>query len=652
MARLFRFKDTDTLPLFKPESSWRPPSFADLPSWEGAKRIGLDIETRDDLIKKYGPGVRRGGYIVGVSFAIEDGPKFYLPVRHSGGDNMDPDKVFQYLKDQAKVFRGDICGANLSYDIDYLAEAGVKYWHCGFRDIQVAEPLLNENRLQYSLEALSQIYGFPGKTEGVLRDAAAAYGIDPKQHLWKLPARYVGLYAEDDADLPLKILRKQERLIDEQGLWDIYNLERKVQPILIQMRRHGVRIDFDHLDKVRSWTIQQEQIMLDEIFRRTQVRIALDEINKKKLTAAALDSAGLPYELTPTKQPRINTELLVPYAKDNKVASAILHAKYLNKLRNTFVESILNHQTNGRIHATLNQLKRQGQNSDTVLGAGPGRMSSSDPNLQQQPGRKPSWWGLDVPVHIFWRKIYLPDEGGKWAAMDYSGQEPRMLVHFSAICGCPGAQKAVNDLINGGDFHDSTTELAFGVTKGSTDHKKFKFLRGRAKIIFLGLVYGMGEGKLCRTLGFPVEVIQIKGEDREVAGDEGKAFLREFHSRVPFLSDIKARVEATAWNRRYIRTLLGRHIHYERGFGNERKALNNLIQGSSADQTKLAMVKIYEAGYKLQLQVHDECDTTVYSKDEALGIAEIMRTCVDLKVPSVVDVEIGDSWGHSMEATA
>ncbi|MCP4994036.1 MAG: hypothetical protein GY934_09690 [Gammaproteobacteria bacterium] len=944
------WKDTDTPPLFRPESNWRPPRFEDLPqSWKGIKRIGLDTETRDDDLRKTGPGVRRGGYIVGVSFAIEDGPKFYLPARHREGDNMDEKRVFQYLRDRAQEFTGSIVGANLGYDLDYLAEEGITYWDkADFRDVQVAEPLLNENRLQYSLEALCKVHGLPGKSEEGLRDAAQAYHIDPKSMMWKLPARYVGLYAEDDALRPLQLLRRQERLIDEQGLWDIYDLERQVQPILVRMRRHGVRINFSHLDKVEAWTIEQEMLMLDEIFSRTGIRICLDEINKKTLTARVLDSAGLPYDSTPTGQPKINTDLLAPLASKNRIASLILHVKYLNKLRNTFVKSIRTHQVNGRIHTTFNQLKRQGQNSDNVVGAGPGRMSSSDPNLQQQPGRKPTWWTLDMAVAKFWRKIYLPDEGGMWAAMDYCfssdtevltekgfikfnnlnrteklaqyddgvityaqpvayqaipytgdmvhihgkrqvdmlvspehrclltgadgknmkwvqaqspwgtgatiaqsgmlvgdhilpkqtiqeavilqadgayrkthyrvwlkrqdkidrimeitgqgpdyvctkkaagtcfnlkpntlvlpgpykifnrellltltsslreifiqelkhwdgstkshvyytssrqnaeivqeialltgyrsnivprtrpgrkigyvvslnkkpgtyiktlqkdtipytgdtiycvtmpkstvivrrngrvsvcgqcGQEPRLLTHFANICKCPGAPEAAHaaNTDPNWDFHDTTTELAFGATAANTEPNQFKFLRGRAKIIFLGLVYGMGGGKLCRSLGFPVELREIHGEMREVAGPEGVRFLEEFHKNVPFLSEIKQLVEAVAWNRRHIITLGGRHIHYEPGFGNERKALNNLIQGSAADQAKIAMVQIYKNGGTLQLQVHDEFDTTVYTKEEAYAMAETMKSCVTLTVPSDVDVELGQSWGHSME---
>lgn len=996
-----KWNDTWTPPLFGPESAWRPPSMSELPaSWEGAQRVGVDIETHDPTLNSggptgrgLGPGVRRDGKVIGVSFAIEGGPKHYLPWGHVGGDNMDKDKVIQYLKDQAKIKTYSVVGANLGYDTDYLAELGIDFLDHDLRDIQVAEPLLNENKLKYSLDATALDYGFEGKDETLLLEAAKAYNLHPKKDMWKLPARFVGRYAEEDADLPLRLIRKQEHLIDTQGLQGIYDLERRIQPILVRMRRHGVLIDFDHLDRVEKWTIEQELLMLQEIFNRTNIRIRLDEINKKTLTSAALDAGGLPYDYTPTGEPKIDTALLLPLAKHDKLANAIIHAKYLNKLRNTFVASIRSHETNGRIHSTLNQLKRQEEGSEEAIGAGPGRMScvpksneiltkrgwkkwdelvlgedvmgynvltdnyewtvlqkihdtgfapvgivkavrghgapgpislpqgfyctkehkwvihhpkikgfigpennprgfrkllmpttkmpapaseksiltpiqafvfgwyltdgwlikgkrsirhsmcvgvlkkssisqlssylnkyltdteythntylkilpgtndhkrtvhhfyfrahwfneiyektrdldpsqvilqlseesralmflamlegdgsmrqrerttkagrydrfgalefhnkrtweffsllslaqgqpygvcrtktignkfflnfhllqtagltnknhkwrpekeedtwcpqtglgtwvmrqgkricvtgnSSSPNLQQQPGRLPEWWALDMPVHIFWRKIYLPDEGGKWAALDFSGQESGMLVHFSSLCGSPGAEKAVQDLINGGDFHDSTTELAFGATRQNTDAVTFKNLRGNAKQIFFGLVYGMGGGKLCRKLGFSVEEIEIHGEMREMAGPEGKKFLEEFHRKVPFLNDIKERVTNVAWNRRHIISLLGRHIHYERGFGNERKALNNLIQSSAADQVKKAMVDIYDAGHTLQLQVHDECDTTIYDERAAKEMAEIMEHCVELCVPSVVDIELGKSWGHSME---
>jgi len=636
------------MPMFKPDCDWRPPSLSDLPtSWDGAGRVGIDCETKDVDLKRLGPGVRRkDSYIVGISFAIEDGPSFYLPMRHRGGDNMDAAKVIQYLKDRAKTFTGTLCGANIGYDLDWLAEEGIVFRQASFKDIQVAEPLIDENQFSYSLETLAEKYGFPGKDETMLRDAASAYGLDPKKDLWQLPGRYVGAYGAHDSELPLAILRKQEKIIDDVDLWKIYDLECQVTPVLVKMRRRGIRIDFDQLSKVEKFTIEKEQEFLQVIYDKTGVRIQVDEINKTKLVIKACNVAQIPYGWTepsdkfPDGQPSVKKEFLLPNA-DHPVVNSILEARAYNKVRNTFVRSIRDHAVNGRIHCTFNQLRRQDDNSDEVKGAGPGRLSSCDPNLQQQPSRHPV-------LGKMWRAIYLPDEGGRWAACDYSQQEPRLFVHFAHIAGCPGTQAAIDKFFAGYDWHDMTTEMAFGIKKDD-DPEKFAKLRKRAKAVFLGLTYGMGQAKMCRSCGFATEIINIRGAEREVAGPEGRAFLEEFNRKVPFLNDIKERVERVAWNRRYIRTLLGRHIHYPPGLNMERKALNNLIQGSAADQTKLAMVLLDKENFRFQLQIHDEIDITVYDEKTAKDMAEIMTNCVPLVVPSKVDVEIGANWGDSME---
>lgn len=649
------------LPMFKPDSDWTAPNLSDLPSWDGVGRIGLDTEGYDPTLTTLGPGVRRDGHTVGISFAFEDGPAYYLPMRHHGGGNLDPDKVEAYMKDQAKTYTGDICGANLQYDLDFLAERDIVFRKASFKDIQVAEPLIDENQLSYSLDTLAKKYGFMGKDETLLSEAATAYALDRKKDMWQLPAKYVGPYATEDAVLPLKILRKQERVIDDQELWDIYELECKVLPVLVKMRRRGIRIDFDQLDKVEKLTIEKEKEFLDIIYHETGVRIRVNEITKPKLVIAALDVAQIPYGRTepsskyPDGQPSVKKEFLEPN-KDLPLVNAILEARSYNKIRNTFAKSIRNHQVNGRIHTTFNQLRRQDDNSDDVKGVGPGRLSACNPNLQQQPSRHPV-------LGKMWRSIYLPDEGGRWVSLDYSQQEPRLFVHYAHIAGCPGTQAAVDGLYKGLDWHDMTTEMAFGIRKWDhckvvdekevwdSDEIRIKFVskRKKAKDVFLGITYGMGEALTCKKCGFTTVFIDIRGAEREVAGPEGKAFLKEFNRKVPFLKDIKDRVERVAWNRRYIRTILGRHIHYPPGLGMERKALNNLIQGSAADQTKLAMVLMNENNFRIQLQMHDEIATTIYKEKTATDMAEIMRTCVSLVVPSKVDVEIGANWGDSME---
>jgi DNA polymerase I-like protein with 3'-5' exonuclease and polymerase domains len=177
--------------------------------------------------------------------------------------------------------------------------------------------------------------------------------------------------------------------------------------------------------------------------------------------------------------------------------------------------------------------------------------------------------------------------------------------------------------------------------------------RKEAKSIFLGLCYGMGGAKLCRQLGLPTKMVTSyrSGKLIEVAGDEGQALLNRFNDLVPFVRQLAKKADVTAASRGFVRTLSGRRCRFpvrkDGSYDWTHKALNRIIQGSSADQTKRAMVEIARAGYALQLQVHDEIDLSVSSREEAEAVAEIMATCVPLEVPSVVDVEIGPSWGEA-----
>jgi DNA polymerase I-like protein with 3'-5' exonuclease and polymerase domains len=578
-----------------------------------------------------------------VAFAIEDGPAAYLPMRHKGGDNLDPARVVAYLKDQAACFGGDIVGAHLPYDIDFLAEEGIEFRPRRYRDVQVAEPLLDEHQMSYSLEAIAGRHGLPGKDESLLRDVAKLYNLDPKKDLWRLPARYVGAYAEQDVRLPHQLIRRQERQIEEQGLNQIYDLECRVLPVLVRMRRRGVRVDFDQLDRVEAMCAQREQSAVDLIFDETGIRMGLDDINKKTLVAQAMNAAHLSYGRTATGQPQIDATTLSRH-KNTRVGAALIEAKKYNKVRTTFVAQVRRHATNGRVHCTFNQLRTQRDNGDMV-GAGPGRLSSTDFNIQNQPSKG--------SLGKAWRSSYVPEEGGEWAAVDLSSQEPRMAVHYAHISKCPGADVAwqmYQDDPNT-DFHSMTTRMAYpdlaSLDKGDPEFDK---RRKTCKTVFLGLLYSMGGAKLCRTLGYRTKMKEIRGVLREVAGDEGQAFLDNFHKMVPWMKTFVKKVEYAAKRRGYIVTILGRHCRVIPGSGDERKSPNNLIQGSSADQVKQAMVLLEDAGYPIQIQVHDEVDTTIYSRQQAKEMAEIIEHSVpQLTVPSVCDIEIGSSWGDSMK---
>jgi DNA polymerase I-like protein with 3'-5' exonuclease and polymerase domains len=620
-------------PLFDLPSPWTPTPVALLPSWKEARRVAIDLETKDETLKSLGIGVRHGGYPVGISFAIEDGPAFYLPVRHASGGNLPPSHVWDYLRDQARDFSGEIVGANLPYDLDYLAEQGVWFGNASwFRDVLIAAPLLDELQYRYDLEGVAKRAGITGKAEDGLQLAAASYGIGKvKAGLWRLPAKHVAEYAIQDVRLPLELLRLQEATIEKEGLQKVWDLESSVLPVLLKMRRRGVRIDTAKLERIEAWALREEMNALADVRRLSGVTIALGDVHRGEPLQKALDPIGVKLPLTTEGQ--VCTERAVLEKIDHDIPRRFLRARQVNKVRTDFVGSIKRHMVQGRIHCSFNQLKAQKGEKGTK-GAAYGRLSSEHPNMQQQPAR-------DEEIGPMWRSIYVPDEGALWAALDYSSQEPRMTVHYAVRAKCQGARAMAQRFIDnsGTDLHQATADLA-GIK------------RKAAKEIFLGLCYGMGGAKLCKKLGYPTKKItsRYSGKLIDVAGDEGQALLNRFNELVPFVKQLAKKADVTAACRGFVRTLSGRRCRFPmkgQEYDWTYRALNRIIQGSSADQTKTAMVEAERAGYALQLQVHDELDLSVSSRKEAEAVAEIMETCVLLEVPSKVDIEIGKSWGEA-----
>jgi len=602
----------------------------------------VDVETRDEQLRELGPGVRRPGcYVVGVSFAIEDGPCCYLPIRHATGINLDEDVVLSYLRDQAKVFKGELVGANLSYDLDYLEEEGVRFHQARCCDIQLNEPLIDDLQDSYSMDAIAERRGIPGKDQTLLQEAAKAYGLNPKRDLWRLPPEYVGPYGEQDVLLPLQILRQQEADIEQKNLQQIVDLESRLLPITVQMRRRGVRIDFKRLEEVQSWALQKEREKLAEIRRLTDVSLTPDDVWKAEALAQPLRQIGIEPPTTPkTNKPSIRGLWLETI--DHDVAKLIIRARKFNKLRTTFAASIIRHSINGRIHCTFNQLRGpKSDEDDSEQGARWGRMSCVDPNLQQQisPDKDPE---IGKP----WRSIYVPEEGCEWLCADYSQQEPRWSVHYAEQADCSGAREAAERYRSDpdSDFHSMMVELT-------------GLKRSFAKIIFLGLIYGMGEAKLCHQAGLETKWVFSKRRQKmvEIAGPKGQAILEQFHRRVPWARQIADIAKEKANNTGSIRTILGRMCHFPPlppdEHGNPRhdwthKALNRAVQGSSGDQTKMALILAEEAGFKVQLQVHDELDLSVSDRKQSEELAEIMRKGVECSVPHKVDLEHGPSWGE------
>lgn len=665
------------------------PHLSDLPRWRGARRVAIDIETRDPDLKTLGPGVRRGGYITGVSFAIDrDGtgspmcPAYYLPVRHQGGGNYpDPDQVFAYLREQGEEFRGEVVGANLQYDLDYLLEEGVAFRPSYFRDVLVSGALLVEPKLSWqkkdgrvylaedfeamrmNLDAVAKRAGIPGKVEGTLAQWAERNGLDPKKDMWRAPAHIIAEYAKGDVRVPLQVMDRHLRQIDEDDMWTVYNLECELLPVLLEMRRVGVAVDLDKVDQIRGVAKQHELEAAKVIGQRSGMSFDADDINKSAVLAKHLKADGIKVPKTPTGLDSVKAEWLDTL--DTPVAQAIKECRKWNKVRTTFCESIQRHAVRGRVHCTFNQLRME-RETGNQKGVGFGRLSSDAPNLQQQPARDPE-------IGPLWRSIYLPDDGGTWACLDFSSQEPRWITHYAEAVANenPRSSKWWEETRKAAwraaeacrtdpdwDNHSMMAEMIypdeFSKARYLDGSKADKLLRGNAKTIFLGLCYGMGGGKLCRSLGLPSERVVTSwsdGKKVEVAGPEGQALLDRFDRGVPYVRALARLCRDVANERGYVTTKLGRRCRFPRHPDTHRvewahKALNRLIQGSSADQTKLAMVQAHREGIRLQLQVHDELDLTIWDRKEAEQLSEIMQTAVEGSVPFRVDIETGPNWGE------
>jgi DNA polymerase I-like protein with 3'-5' exonuclease and polymerase domains len=618
-----------TMPLFPRISEWTPPQI--FPNLSEAKEIAIDLETCDPNMESLGPGwPRNDGYIVGYAVAV-DGWAGYFPVAHAGGGNLDKRLVERWVKDVLAT-PADKIMHNAAYDLGWLRASGFQV-NGTIYDTMLAAPVLDENRYNYSLNALGFDYLKETKSEQGLKEAASDFGVHPKKELWKLPAMHVGGYAEQDAALTLKLWHHLRALMRKDEVESIFELETDVLPVLVDITLKGINFDRAKCEKNLIEMRRKEAEILK--YLKSQAGMTVD-IWAAQSIATAFDRIGIQYPKTAAGAPSFTKSFLDTH--EHPMAKMILEAREYQKTHGTFLEPYLKHSAkDGRLHTHFNQMR----NEDG--GAVTGRLSAANPNLQQVPARHPV-------IGPMVRSLFLPEEGQQWAANDFSSQEPRLLVHYATLLGLPGAEKMAQAYRDNPDtdFHQMVADLA-GIK------------RKAAKTIGLGLMYGMGKAKLAQQLDLPV--------------DEASDLINTFHSKVPFLKGtvdaVMKRIEHPASNGS-IRTLLGRRCRFplwepvewgvnkalpreqaviEYGARIKRagtyKGLNRLIQGSAADQTKAGLVALHKAGFNLLLQVHDEIALSVRSRDEAREAADIMARAVTLEVPSRVDVEVGPSWGEA-----
>jgi DNA polymerase I-like protein with 3'-5' exonuclease and polymerase domains len=623
--------------MFANKNEWVPP--LELPDITGASKIAIDVETRDPNLKVNGPGWPTGdGEVVGYAIAV-DGWSCYLPIRHLGGGNLDERIVNRWLK---KVFEcpADKIMHNAQYDLGWIKQMGFTV-NGRIIDTMIVASLLDENRFSYSLNALCYDLLNKTKSEKALTEAAREFGVDPKAEMWKMPAMYVGPYAEADAELTLELWNYFSIKLSQEDLWGVANLELDLLPCLVDMTMRGVRVDVNRVERTRDSLLKREREVLKELKRVAGSGV---EIWAAQSLAKSFDNLGIQYPKTEKGAPSFTKLFLQEH--NHPVAKLIVEARNLNKTSGTFINSIMKHcHADGRIHSHVNQLRSD--DGGTVSG----RISMRNPNLQQIPARDPIYGPMI-------RSLFLPEEGDKWAAIDFSQQEPRILVHYAHVYGktrgipLEGASDFVEAYNNKPetDFHSLVAEMA-------------NIPRKQAKTINLGLIYGMGVNKMSDQL--------------DISVDEAKGLVKQYHARVPFVKGLMTGVMNRLNDKSSggaLRSLEGRKCRFDMwepdtfamnkalpykeavdAYGPTTrlkraytyKALNRLIQASAADMTKKAMVNLYKMGKLPMLQIHDELAMSVGSLEEAQEIAKVMENAVPLEVPNVCDIEMGPSWGEA-----
>ena len=612
-------------PLFTPQSEWFPPD--EFPNLSKYDEISIDLETKDPDLKTKGSSSMRGqGDVVGIAIAVKDWAAYY-PIAHESGPNLERKKVLGWFQDVLKT-NADKIFHNAIYDLCWIHRLGLKV-HGKIIDTMIMASLVDENRFRYDLNSVSSDYTGLGKNETALQDAAKEWGVDAKSEMYKLPAMYVGEYAERDAEITLALWQELKKEIKAQELTSIVELECNVLPCILDMKIRGVRVSESQVDMLETKLKKEYNSEIERIHKDTGI---YPEVWAAKSIESICNKLGIDdFDRTEkTKKPSFTKNYLKNHR--NKTLKRIAKARELDKLSNTFLESIKNFVYKGRIHADIHQLR--GEVGGTITG----RLSYSNPNLQQLPNYTNIGMGI--------RSIFMPEEGHRWGCFDYSQQEPRLVVHFAlSTPGVLGVASIAEQYDEGkADFHKIVADIA-------------DISRSEAKTINLGLFYGMGRAKLQAQLG--------------VTESRAKDLLSTYHSAVPFVKQLIYHTMDRAQERGWIRTVLGRKCRFnmwepatfgmhkpqtfeeaslEHGSRNIKraftyKALNKLIQGSAADMTKKAMVDLKNEGLAPMIQLHDELNISFENNQQADRIKEIMEQAVPLKIPNKVDFEDGECWG-------
>ena len=560
--------------------------------------------------------------LVGLSFAVTPGEAAYVPLAHDyagAPPQLDRDAVLARMRPLLEDPGRPKVGQNLKYDMSVLARYGIELEGIAY-DTMLESYVLDSTASRHDMDSLAKKYLGLATTryEDVAGKGARQIGFN------QVALEQAGPYAAEDADITLRLHRTiWPRLESERSLTKLFrDIEMPLVPVLSRMERTGVRIDTAML-KAHSRQLAER---LHELERRAY-EIAGQPFNlgsPKQIGEIFFDRLKLPViAKTPKGAPSTAEAVLAELAEDYPLPRLILEHRGLSKLKSTYTDKLprqVNPRT-GRVHTSYHQAV-----------TATGRLSSSDPNLQNIPVRNEE--GRRI------RQAFIPETGWCMLAADYSQIELRIMAHLS---GDEGLLKA---FATGQDIHRATAAEVFGVAPEEVSGEQ----RRSAKAINFGLIYGMSAFGLAKQLGI----------ERQAA----QSYVDLYFRRYPGVQRFMDRIREQAREKGYVETVFGRRLHLpeinarngQRRAAAERTAINAPMQGTAADIIKRAMltldawIRSERPAVRMIMQVHDELVFEV--REDQLGAAEerirhFMETAADLTVPLVVDVGVGDNWDEA-----
>ena len=551
--------------------------------------------------------------LVGMSFSVEENKAFYVPVPANREEALRIVNIFKPLYEDEKILK---VGQNIKYDLEVLANYGVTLKGKMF-DTMIAHYVI-QPELYHNMDYLAEIYL---KYKTIHIDELIGPKGKGQKNMRDLKPEDVYEYAAEDADVTLKLKNILEKEIEKAGVEHLfYEIEMPLMPVLASMEMNGVCLDTDSLKETSEVLTNRLKDIEEKIYK-----LAGQEFNiasPKQVGEILFDKLKIVEKAKKTKtgQYVTNEEVLQGLKHKHEIVGNILEHRGLKKLLGTYIDalpSLVNKRT-GRIHTSFNQ---------TITSTG--RLSSSDPNLQNIPVRGED--GKEI------RKAFIPEEGCLFFSADYSQIELRVMAHLS------DDENMIEAFREGYDIHAATAAKIYkeNINEVSRDQ------RTKAKRANFGIIYGITVFGLAERL--------------DISRDEAKQLIDGYFETFPKVKEYMETAKETARKNGYVETLFKRRRYLAdinsrnatvRGFA-ERNAINAPIQGTAADIIKVAMINIYnrfnQEGIrsKMILQVHDELNFSVYPEEKEKVekiVLEEMQSAFSMKVPLVADCGWGENW--------